>query len=105
MNATTENMQMAMEAINNWLYFGWNYAYGRHEFEDEDGNVQEGTLPDFIAGVKWTAPMIHILRHWWRAEHAGRDGHMAAFYGALDVANRRTLLEYVLSNYNSGMRI
>ena len=48
----TENMKIAIEAINKWVYFGWNYETVRHEWKSEFDTVWNDYVPRFLVEVK-----------------------------------------------------
>ena len=95
----TENMKVAMSAINKWFYYAMNYNVVEVEVLTFKGK-ETHMLPDFFNAL----PMYlraHIESKW---EYAyGEYGSRAALmwlYGELDWANRKSVMEWVLTNYN-----
>lgn len=102
----TDNMQIAMAAINKWVYFSLNYnvvPYYYKLFNGEDITIY---VPEFIIKVKWTCPISHMIGKW---ENAARteDAHtyLIRFYTELDFTNRILLMEWMMSNYNDEIKL
>lgn len=100
----TEEMRIAIMAINKWVFFGWNYNHIHLEWTDMYGNRRSESVPEFIANIKWTCGFEHILSKWNWLNKDG-DGRLVAFYAELGNENRRLLLEYVMKHYNDERKI
>lgn len=97
----TENLKIAMMAINKWLFYGWNYKVVPMTII-ESGDVKVTRyVPEFIKEVKWTCNISHMLGKWNQATRTqDPDTYMVKFYAELDDKNRRLLLEWIIQNYN-----
>lgn len=96
----TESMQIALTAINKWLFFGWNYETVRHEWKGGNGEQKVGYFPDFLVKVQWTCNFDHMADKWSAAVRSGNgDSYLVRFYAELDTTNRQRLLEWVMQNY------
>ena len=92
----TENMKIAMTAINKWLFHGWNYESVLVETASF-----KGCVPQFLKEVKWTCNLDHMIEKWHHAvKSRNTDAYLPAFYANLDGDNRKLLLEWILQNYN-----
>lgn len=100
----TENMKVAMTAINKWIYYCLNYEVVEVEVADFDGHKKEW-LPDCF-----NAFPMNIRKHLAGKFHAyyedyGSYGVMTKFYAELDGTNRKLLLEWVVSNFNNEQKL
>lgn len=97
----TDNLRIAMIAINKWMFHGWKYKVVPMTFTTPGGVSVTPYVPEFLKEVKWTCHISHMLEKW---NHATRsqdpDTYMTKFYAELDNNNRRLLLEWVIQNYN-----
>lgn len=97
----TENLKLALVAINKWLFFGWNFKSCYHSWQDFSGVPREEYLPEFLCRVKWTCNLSHMVDKWRKATRSKNpDTYLVSFYADLDNANRILLLEWVMQNYN-----
>lgn len=99
----TDNLQIAMAAINKWLYFGWNFQVQDYTYELADGTVRHEVLPRFLMEAKWTCNKQHMIGKWKRAcdcNAADTNAYTARFYADLDIGNRKAMLDWVINNYN-----
>lgn len=102
----SEQLQLAMAAINKWLFFGWNYSCQLHEWVDFRGEQHSECLPDFLIEAKWTCNFSHMVEKWNTAVREGSpNSYLTRFYALLDVFNRRALLKWVIENYNDERKI
>lgn len=102
----SEKLQLAMAAINKWLFFCWNYSCQLCEWTDIHGNKHSECLPDFLVGAHWTCNLTHMVEKWKRAVNEGSpNSYLTRFYGDLDVFNRRALLQWVMENYHDERKI
>lgn len=100
-----EYLQKAMEAINKWLYFGWNFGLVYHKWDGFSGIMAE-TIPVFIRDAKWTCSLDHMLDKWHEAIKSGNtDAYLVKFYSMLDGENRIALMKWVLENYDDEMKL
>lgn len=97
----TENMKIAINAINKWNFFCWNYESALYEWGGLNNELRSAVVPVFLTKVRWTCNFDHMLSKW---EDACRTGHymtfLPKFYAELDTENRKALLEWVMMNYN-----
>lgn len=97
----TENLRIAMTAINKWLYYGWNYKVVSITFIAPSGATVTSYVPEFLKEIKWTCHISHMLNKWNIATSSRNpDVYMTKFYAELDIQNRLLLLEWVINNYN-----
>ena len=102
----TESMETAIKAINKWVFFGWNYSCVHHEWISVNGEKKCEAVPQFLAEVKWTCNLDHMLSKWKIATHdANANSYLVKFYAELDVKNRVLLVEWVMANYNDELKI
>lgn len=110
----TENMKIAIEAVNKWFYFTQNFEMAHYSWtragwvpcENPQDDICDRFLPEFIFKVRWTCGPDHIVDKWEAAVTcAGWRGAPLHFYGALDNTNRVALIEYVMANYNQDLKI
>ena len=97
----TEELKIAMIAINKWMFHGWNYESVPLTIKTPYGTTDTVNVPQFIKEVKWTCNTSHMLEKWNKATRTqDPDTYMTKFYAELDYNNRRLLLEWVIQNYN-----
>lgn len=102
----TESMQIALTAINKWLFFGWNYETICHEWKSGNGEQKTGYFPAFLVKVKWTCNFDHMVGKWSEAIRSGDcHSYLARFYAELDTTNRQMLLEWVMQNYQGERKL
>lgn len=102
----TENMKIAISAVNKFQYFAWNFNSVAHEWKDSSGNHRKCVVPEFLVKVNWTCGFGHILNKWKNATKSNNpDAYLPAFYKELDRYNRTLLLEWVVANYNGEQKI
>lgn len=99
----TENMKIAMEAINKFMFFSWNYDHENHEWEQPNGELKDGLVPTFLKQIKWTCHFNHMYEKWLAVVTGNNNpySYLSKFYSHLDTDNRKLLLEWVLTNYNN----
>ena len=96
----TENIKIAMTAINKWLFFGWNYRTVHHKWRSIWNEQKSENVPAFLVEAKWTCNFDHMLDKWKAATRSGNShSYLVRFYGELDDKNRIALLDWVLRNY------
>ena len=100
----TENIKIAMQAINKWYYYAMNYNVVEVEVADFDGNHNE-YLPDVFNAF----PLYlrkHLAGKWnYGYETYGSRAALMWFYGELDDTNSKLLMEWVLNNYNDERKL
>lgn len=102
----TQEMKIAIKAINKWVFFGWNYSCIHHEWISVNGEKKCEVVPQFLAEIKWTCNFDHMLSKWKVAIHdANANSYLVKFYAELGVENRLLLLEWVMANYNDEQKI
>ena len=91
----TEELKIAMIAINKWMFHGWNYESVPLTIKTPYGTTDTVNVPQFIKEVKWTCNTSHMLEKWNKATRTqDPDTYMTKFYAKLDNNNRRLLLEW-----------
>ncbi len=102
----TENMKLAIEAINKWFYFSMNYETVLHNWKDVRGEPRSENIPGFLAEAKWTCNLDHMLSKWKAATKSRNpSAYLTDFYGELDIPNRIALIEWLMTNYNGEKKI
>lgn len=102
----TEEMKIALQAINKWLYFGWNFSSEYHEWQSIGGETKQMVLPSFLFKIKWTCNFDHMVDKWILAtKYKDSDTYLVRFYCELGIENRQRLLEWVMNNYNDERKI
>lgn len=102
----TDTLKTAIEAINKWLYYGWNYETLFHKWKAGDNDEEGEYLPEFIVNVKWTCNIHHMRDKWRKAtESRNPDAYLTRFYAELDNDNRILLLEWLMQHYNGERHI
>lgn len=102
----TEDMRIAIKAINKWMYFGWNFSSKLHKWESVNGVIKEMVLPTFLVEVKWECNLDHMVEKWSLiTKHYDPNSYMARFYAELGIGNRILLLEWVMQHYNDEIKI
>ena len=100
----TENMKVAMSAINKWFYYAMNYKVVEVEVTTFNGK-ETHMLPDFFNAL----PMhlrAHIEGKWnYAYETYGSRAALMWLYGELDWDNRKAIMEWVLTNYKDEQKI
>lgn len=100
----TENMKVAMTAINKWIYYALNYDVVKVEVLDFDGTHTE-YLPDCF-----NAFPLHIRKHLAGKfsqyyDDYGSRAVMTKFYAELDGNNRQLLMQWIMENYNDEQKL
>lgn len=103
----TEALKIGIEAVNRWLFHGWNYEMTTVEIPDNStGSTKTIHIPEFLAGTKWTCNLQHMIEKWNNACRGQRaDAYLVRFYADLDNGNRIALLEWVLENYTDERKL
>ena len=97
----TEELKIAMIAINKWMFHGWNYESVSLTYNTIFGTTKTVHVPQFLKEVKWTCHIGHMLEKWNRATRThDPDTYLTKFYAELDNNNRQLLLEWVIQNYD-----
>ncbi len=100
----TDNMKIAMAAINKWAYFSLNYKVVPYTKSNDDNEVIY--LPEFIVTIKWTCPISHMIGKWKSATRSNDPyTYLIHFYIELDSQNSILLLEWVMNNYNDEIKL
>ena len=100
----TENMQIAMRAINKWFYYAMNYRVVEVEVADYAGERTE-MLPDFFnAFPKYLRG--HLAGKWNALyEDYGSRAVLMAFYAELSTNYRKDMMRWILENYNDECKL
>lgn len=99
-------MKAAIQAINKWVFFGWNYSLTDYEWTSVNGERKREVVPQFLAEIKWTCNFDHMLSKWHIATRDGNaDSYLVRFYAELGSENRQLLLEWVMKNYDDEQKI
>ncbi len=94
-----------MEAINRWLFHGWNYRMAVTEVEYPH-ETKKMTIPRFLAEAPWTCSLGHMVDKWnYCCKSHNKDAYLVTFYAKLDSNNRKILLEWVLKNYTNEQKL
>ena len=102
----TESIKTAINAINKWVFFGWNYQCIQHEWVAANGDKKSGTVPQFLVEVKWTCNFDHMYQKWRIAVHdMNTNSYLVKFYAELDDRNRELLLVWIMEHYNGEKKI
>ena len=103
----TEALKIGIEAVNRWLFHGWNYDSVDTEIPDyATGGPKHVVIPRFLAEAKWTCNLPHMIDKWTSAcRSQNPDAYLVKFYADLDNENRRILLEWVLQNYTDERKL
>ena len=102
----TENMKLAIEAINKWFYFSMNYDMILHSWESVQGFHRCEVVPKFLVEAKWTCNFDHILSKWNTATvSSSPSAYLTNFYAELDSPNCIALIEWLMTNYNGERKI
>lgn len=102
-----ETLKIGIEAVNRWLFHGWNYEMTTVEIPDYSTNsTKQIHVPEFLVGAKWTCNLPHMISKWGDACRDNRpDAYLVRFYASLDGPNRIALLEWVLENYTDEQKL
>lgn len=103
----TEALKIGIEAVNRWLFHGWNYDTVSITIPDNANNGTKSVyVPKFLAEAKWTCNLPHMISKWNDA-CTSRNPHayLVTFYANLDYDNRRILVEWVLENYTDERKL
>lgn len=102
-----EALKIGMEAVNRWIYHGWNYEMTSVAVPDyANGGSKLIHIPQFLAEAHWTCNLAHMIEKWYescRSKHT--DAYLTSFYANLDNDNRQILLEWVLANYTDESKL
>lgn len=103
----TEALKIGIEAVNRWLFYGWNYEMVNVEVPDfVNGGSKTVHIPQFLAEAKWTCNLPHMIEKWNNAcQPRNPDAYLVKFYANLDGDNRKILLEWVLQNYTDEKKL
>ncbi len=101
-----DKMNTAIQAINKWVFFGWNYSCVQHQWKGACGEIKTAAVPQFLAEVKWSCNFDHMFSKWKEATHnQNPNAYLVRFYAELGIENRQALIEWVMLNYNDEQRI
>lgn len=60
----TEALKIGIEAVNRWLFHGWNYEMVNVEVPDfVNGGSKTVHIPQFLAEAKWTCNLPHMIEN------------------------------------------
>lgn len=100
----TENMQIAMSAINKWFYYAMNYRVVEVEVSTFDGD-RTMMLPDFFNAFP-KSMRAHFASKWEYGYDAyGSRAVLMWFYGEISSNYRKDLMQWVLENYNDEQKL
>lgn len=100
----TENLKVAMQAINKWFYYAMNYRVVEVEVATFDGDKIK-MLPDFFNALP-KHMRVHFASKWnYGYETYGSRAALMWFYGELSSNYRKLLMEWVLENYNDEQKL
>ena len=102
----TENMKVAIDAINKFMFYCWNYDTISHTWETFCGEEVTQYVPEFLVKVNWTCNFNHMHEKWKEAtSKASAYDYIPRFYAEIDSENRRIMLEWIVENYNGERKI
>lgn len=102
----TENLEIAIAAINKWIFHGWNYTIVPLTYKSFGETPVSTHVPAFIRDVKWACNLGHIIEKWKLATESGDpDTYLVKFYKELGNENRIRLLEWIMQNYNDERKL
>lgn len=100
----TDNLKIAMVAINKWFYYAMNYRVVEVEVSTFDGDTKMW-LPDFFNAFPKTM-RAHFASKWnYGYEEYGSRAVLMWFYGELSTNYRIDLMEWVLENFNDEQKL
>lgn len=93
----TNNIKIGIEAVNRWVFYGWNYEMVEIARSPTNEPIN---VPKFIVEVQWTCNQEHMIEKWWSScKGEESSAYLVNFYAKLDYENRIKLVEWVLENY------
>lgn len=96
--------EIALKAINKFVYFALNYNVIAVEYTDFCGSNKTEYVPEFFKVFKeYEYP--HLVSKWKETETLGSYGRVMAFYTLLDNAHRVAMLDYIVDNYKDELSI
>jgi hypothetical protein len=100
----TENMKIAMSAINKWFYYAMNYKVVEIEVKTFDG-IKTMMLPDFFNALPMGIRM-HFAEKW-NADYDsyGSRAVLMAFYGEVSSEYRKAIMQWVMENYHDEVKL
>lgn len=101
-----KDLAIAVEAVNKWLFFGWNFQMTSHEWFGIGGEQHVAYVPTFLKEVDWNCCFDHIYSKWIDiTENNEPDAYLVRFYAEIGAIGRRRLIEWVMNNYNGEQKI
>lgn len=101
----TENMKVAMSAINKWFYYAMNYNVVEILVPTLDGEESIMWLPDFFNAFPKSI-RAHFASKWnYGYDQYGSRAALMWFYAELSSNYRIMLMEWVLNNYNDELKL
>lgn len=105
----TEALKIGIEAVNRWIFHGWNYDTTTVAVPDpayDNKCAKSLTVPRFLAEAKWSCNLPHMIEKLNSAcRNKTADAYLVSFYAELDNYNRKALLEWVLQNYTDERKL
>lgn len=101
------DIEIAVKAMNKWVFFCWNYPLNFYEWVDERGNTHKETLPVFLKEIEWSCGFNHMYKKWNETLDKCSDStlYLMKFYAELSTDNRKLLLEWVVNNYSDEQKV
>lgn len=96
--------EIALKAINKFVYFALNYNIVTVEYTDFSGTKKTEYVPEFFKAFK-DYELPHLVSKWKDTECFGGYGRVVAFYTQLDNVHRVTMLDYIVDNYKNELSL
>lgn len=101
-----DDIKRELEAVNEFIYYAVGYPMEAISIANPDGTTRSEIIPSFLAQIKWTCPLSHMLNKWEEACASKQPyQYLIVFYLSLDRWNKIKLLEWIHNNYNFGKRL
>lgn len=96
----------AMKGINKFMYFSWNYESVYHDTITVDGERISRYIPRMVEEVNWSCNREHIINKWFECTDMNNPhAYMSKFYSELGGENRIKVMEWILNNYTSEIKL
>ena len=99
----TNNIKIGIEAVNRWVFYGWNYEMIEIVRSPTNEPIN---VPKFIVEVQWTCNQEHMIEKWLSScKVESPSAYLVNFYSKLDNENSIKLIEWVLANYTDERKL
>ena len=101
----TENMKVAMTAINKFFYYAMNFGSKKMEVAVIGEGIVEKYMPDCFEAFPVSLRQ-HLYEKWdYAYDRYGNRAVLMAFYAELDGNNRQLLMQWIMENYNDEQKL